>query len=151
MKPMRLEVGLEVLGGGMTSRLYQSLVEQQQLAISAASYAWSDLHDPGPAVISASPAPGVSMDDLETAVMARSREGARRRVYGKRKLFGPGTSWLQRRFYARDSQSTMANVFGSSTTLAIGGTIEDVLSYPDNVRAITPEEAIAAVRTVLRS
>ena len=37
-----LEVGLEVLGGGMTSRLYQSLVEQQQLAISVSSYAWSD-------------------------------------------------------------------------------------------------------------
>ncbi|HRX74126.1 MAG TPA: insulinase family protein, partial [Hyphomonas sp.] len=48
--------------------------------------------------------------------------------------------------YARDSQSTMANIFGE--TLAEGGTIDDILNYPDEVRSITTEEAITAVRKV---
>jgi hypothetical protein len=45
--------------------------------------------------------------------------------------------------YARDSQSGMANAFGG--WLAIGGTVEEILAYPETVRAITPEQAIAAV------
>ena len=48
--------------------------------------------------------------------------------------------------YARDSQSYMANTFGS--TLALGGSVEDVLNYPDGMRAVTTEQAIAAVRQV---
>ena len=48
--------------------------------------------------------------------------------------------------YARDSQQSMANLFGS--WLAIGGDIEDLLSYPDDVRSVTTEQALAAVRKV---
>ena len=48
--------------------------------------------------------------------------------------------------YARDSQAGMANQFGS--WLAIGGEIEDLLTYPDDIRSVTPEEALAAVREV---
>ena len=48
--------------------------------------------------------------------------------------------------YARDSQTGMANQFGQ--WLAIGGEIEDLLSYPDDIRAVTAEEAVAAVRRV---
>lgn len=140
-----LEVGLEVLGGGMTSRLYQSLVEQQQLAIDASSYAWTDLHDEGPAVLSASPAPGVSMDDLETAVMAEVQK-ALDEGFTEEEVVRARNKLAAQAIYARDSQSTMANVFGS--TLAEGGSVEDVLSYPDDVRSITAEEAIAAVRSV---
>ncbi len=140
-----LDVGLEVLGGGMTSRLYQSLVEQQQLAINASTYAWTDLHDQGPAVISASPAPGVSMEDLETAIMAEISK-ALDEGFTEEEVVRARNKLAAQAIYSRDSQSTMANVFGS--TLAIGGTIEDVLNFPEDVRAVTPEEAIAAVRTV---
>ena len=48
--------------------------------------------------------------------------------------------------YGRDSQSSMANVFGS--TLALGGTVDDILNYPDEIRSITTDEALAAVRKV---
>ena len=140
-----LDVGLEVLGGGMTSRLYQSLVEQQKLAISAAAYAWTDLHDEGPAVLSASPAPGVSMEDLETAVMAEVQK-ALDEGFTEEEVVRARNKLAAQAIYARDSQSTMANLFGS--TLAEGGTIGDVLSYPDDIRSVTAEEAIAAVRTV---
>ena len=143
-----LDVGLEVLGGGMTSRLYQSLVEQQQLAIDASSYAWTDLHDEGPAVLSASPAPGVSMEDLEAAVMVEVQK-ALDDGFTDEEVVRARNKLAAQAIYARDSQSTMANIFGS--TLAEGGTIEQVLSYPDDIRSVTTEEAIAAVRTVFGS
>lgn len=140
-----LEVGLEVLGGGMTSRLYQSLVEQQQLAIDASAFAWTDLHDEGPAILSASPAPGVSMDDLEAAVMTEV-EKALKEGFSDEEVIRARNKLAAQAIYARDSQSTMANIFGE--TLAQGGTIADVLSYPDDIRSVTTEEAITAVRTV---
>ena len=140
-----LDVGLEILGGGMTSRIYQALVEQQQLAINASTYAWTDLHDEGPAVISASPAPGVSMEDLEAAVMSEIRK-ALDEGFTDEEVVRARNKLAAQAIYARDSQSTMANIFGS--TLAEGGTVEDVLSYPDRVRAVTTEDAIAAVRKV---
>jgi zinc protease len=40
----------------------------------------------------------------------------------------------------------MANTFGA--TLALGGTVDQILNYPDAIRSITTDEAIAAVRKV---
>jgi zinc protease len=143
-----LEVGLEILGGGMTSRLYQSLVEQQQLAISANAYAWTTLHDEGPAVLSASPAPGVELDALETALMAEV-EKVLAEGFTDAEVIRARNKLAADAIYARDSQSGMANAFGG--WLAIGGTVEEILAYPDTVRAVTPEQAIAAVRAVFGS
>lgn len=143
-----LDVGLEILGGGMTSRLYQSLVEQQQLAISANAYAWTSLHDEGPAVLSASPAPGVELDALETALMAEV-EKVLAEGFTEAEVVRARNKLAADAIYARDSQSGMANAFGG--WLAIGGTVEEILAYPDTVRAVTPEQAIAAVRAVFGS
>jgi zinc protease len=38
---LALDVGLDVLGGGNTSLLYQSLVEEQKLAINVGTFAWT--------------------------------------------------------------------------------------------------------------
>ncbi len=143
-----LDVGLEILGGGMTSRLYQSLVEQQQLAISANAYAWTTLHDEGPAVLSASPAPGVELGALETALMAEV-EKVLAEGFTEAEVVRARNKLAADAIYARDSQSGMANAFGG--WLAIGGTVEEILAYPDTVRAVTPEQAIAAVRAVFGS
>lgn len=140
-----LDVGLEVLGGGMTSRLYQSLVEQQQVAISANAFAWTTLHDTGPAVLTASPAPGVSLDDLEAALMAEV-EKVLAEGFTEEEVRRARNKLAADAIYSRDSQTGMANMFGS--WLAIGGSVDDILNYPDDVRAITPEQAIAAVRAV---
>ncbi len=142
---LALDVGLEILGGGMTSRLYQSLVEQQQIAISANTYAWTTLHDEGPAVISASPAPGTDLDTLETAVMAEI-EKVLAEGFTEVEVVRARNKLAADAIYGRDSQSGMANMFGG--WLAIGGSVDDILTYPDQVRAVTPEAALAAVRAV---
>ncbi len=142
---LALDVGLEILGGGMTSRLYQSLVERQQIAISANTYAWTTLHDQGPAVISASPAPGIALDALETAVMTEI-EQVLAGGFTEAEVVRARNKLAADAIYARDSQSGMANMFGG--WLAIGGSVDDILTYPDQVRAVTPEAALAAVRSV---
>ncbi len=142
---LALEVGLEILGGGMTSRLYQSLVEQQQVAIAANAYGYTSLHDEGPAVLSASPAPGVSLETLETALMTEV-EKVLAEGFTEAEVVRARNKLAADAIYARDSQSGMANLFGG--WLAIGGTVDQLLAYPDDVRAVTPEEAIAAVRAV---
>lgn len=140
-----LDVGLAVLGGGMTSRLYQALVEDEQIAIDVNTYAWTTLHDEGPAVISASPVDGVSLDELDAAVMAKVRD-VLAEGFTDAEVVRARNSLAAEAIYGRDSQSAMANTFGS--TLALGGTVDDILNYPDAVRSITTEEALAAVRKV---
>jgi zinc protease len=140
-----LDVGLAVLGGGMTSRLYQALVEDEQVAIDVNTYAWTTLHDEGPAIISASPVDGVSLDELDTAVMAKVRE-ILAEGFTDAEVVRARNSLAAEAIYGRDSQSAMANTFGS--TLALGGTVDEILNYPDEIRSITTDEAIAAVRKV---
>ncbi len=146
-RALALEVGLQVLGGGSTSLLYQRLVEEQKLAISVGSAVYSFLRDGGPALIYASPSPGVSLETLETAVM---QEIAALLEAG----FDPADVQRVRNtlaadaIYQRDSQMSMARSFGAWVT--IGGDVQDLLDYPNDVRAVTTEQALAAVRQVFR-
>ena len=41
----------------------------------------------------------------------------------------------------------MANLYGS--TLAVGGSVEDVMAYPEDIRKVSADDAIAALRRVL--
>ncbi|MCR9270408.1 MAG: insulinase family protein [Hyphomonadaceae bacterium] len=142
---LALDVGLDVLGGGNTSLLYVALVEEQKVAVNAGTFAWTGLHDNGPAVIYATPSPGVSMEELEAAVTA---ELAKQLAAGfsDADVVRVRNSKAASSIYARDSQQSMANQFGS--WLAIGGEIEDLLTYPEDVRAVSTEDALAAARQV---
>ncbi len=140
---LALDVGLDVLGGGNTSLLYQALVEDQKLAVNVGTFAWTGLHDQGPAVIYATPSPGVSMEDLEAAVMAELTKQLEA-GFADADVTRVRNSMAASAIYERDSQESMANTFGG--WLAIGGTVEDLINYPDDVRAITTEAALAAVR-----
>lgn len=142
---LALDVGLSVLGGGNTSLLYVALVEDQKVAVNAGTFAWTGLHDNGPAVIYATPSPGVSMEDLEAAVVAEVAKQLEA-GFSDADVKRIRNSMAADAIYARDSQQSMANLFGG--WLAIGGSIDDLMNYPDDVRAVTTEEALAAVRKV---
>ena len=140
-----LDVGLDVLGGGNTSLLYVALVEEQKVAINAGTFAWTGLHDAGPAVVYATPSPGVSMEELEAAVtaeLAKQLEAG----FSDEDVVRVRNSKAAQSIYARDSQQSMANLFGA--WLAIGGEIEDLMTYSDDIRAVTTEDALASVRKV---
>ena len=140
-----LDVAMDVLGGGRTSRLYQALVEDQKIAVEASANAWLSLHDTAPAVLSASPSEGVGLQELEDAYMAVV-EDVLENGFTEEEVERSRNSLAASAIYQRDSQAGMANLYGR--TIAVGGTVEDVLSYPDDVRAVTKEDAIEALRRV---
>lgn len=142
---LALEVGLEILGGSQTSRLYQALVERDRLAINAATYAWTTLHDEGPAVITATPAEGVSLDALEAAVMAEI-ELILSQGFSEAETVRARNRLAAQAIYQRDSQSAMAQLYGANRVL--GFAMEDIAAYPERVRSVTPQAALEAVRTV---
>ena len=142
---LALDVGLQVLGGGLTSRLYQSLVEEQKLAINVATYAWTTLHDEGPAVIYGTPVRDVTLEQLEEAVMAEVaailEEG-----FTEAEVVRARNRLAATAIYQRDSQAAMANMYGAG--LVKGWDLDEIAAYPDHVRGVTPEQALAAVRAV---
>lgn len=140
-----LDVGLDVLGGGNTSLLYVELVEEQKVAINAGTFAWTGLHDQGPAVVYATPSPGVTMEELEAAVTAELTKQLEA-GFSEEDVVRVRNSKAAEAIYARDSQQSMANLFGS--WLAIGGEIDTLMTYADDMRAVTTEEALAAARSV---
>ena len=140
-----LAVGLDALGGGATSRLYQALVEDQKIAIRANAWSWLTLHDTAPAGLSATPVEGVSLEELSTALMAEV-ETVLEEGFTEEEIVRSRNSLAASAIYARDSQSNMANLYGR--VLATGGTIESILEYEERVRAVTPDEAIEALRSV---
>ena len=142
---LALQVGLDVLGGGNTSLLYQALVEDQKLAVNAGAGAWTGLHDEGPAILYATPSPGVEMQVLEDALMAEVAK-ILEAGFDEADVSRVRNSLAASAIYERDSQVSMANNFGS--WLAIGGNVDDLLTYPDDVRAVTTQQALDAVRRV---
>jgi zinc protease len=135
-----LDVAMEVLGGGATSRLYVALVEEQGIAVSVGVSKDLSGIGGGSVTLFAVPAEGVTLEALEAAMDA---------VVGTFLAEGPTEQETVRArnalaagaIYARDSQETLANVFGSS--LAEGESIADIVNWETNIRAVTPQAAHA--------
>jgi zinc protease len=141
-----LDVAIEILGGSETSRLYRALVEEQRIAVSAAASANTSGLGGGSVSVYATPVEGVSLERVEAAVD---------RVIADFLRNGPTDAELARAksslsaaaVYARDSQESLANIYGSS--LAQGESIDDVVTWGDDIAAVTREEALTMARQTL--
>ncbi|MBK8176779.1 MAG: insulinase family protein [Rhodospirillales bacterium] len=140
-----LQVLADALGGGATSQLYRKLVVERPVAISAS--AWYDPLRRGPSTfdIAASPRPGVSLDQLESAI---------REIVGAVVATGVPVDDVERSrqhmlidvVFARDSYTTASRVLGQA--LAVGRSINDVEDWPERIAAVTPAEVDDAARAV---
>lgn len=142
-----LDVAIEILGGSETSRLYRALVEEQRIAVSAGAGSNTSGLDGGSVSVAATPAEGVTLETLEAAVDAviatYLRDGPTAAELARAK-----SSMSASAIYARDSQESLANLYGSS--LAQGESIEDVVTWADDIVAVTREEAMAMASATLR-
>lgn len=141
-----LQVLDTVMGGGTTARLYQALVVRQKLAVSAGFFYEGSSLGPGTIGLDASPAPGVGLDAVETAMQAELdrllKDGVtEEEVAAAKKRLLPNAQ------YARDSLQGPAMTLGQ--VLTSGGTIDDVESWPDRIAAVTAADVTAAARAVL--
>lgn len=142
-----LELAAEILGGGTTSRLYRKLCVEQELAAGAGAYFMGSMVDRSAFQLSVSPRPGVDLGTLEAgldaALAAFIAEGPT-----ELELARARTRLVAETVFARDSQSSLARIFGSA--LAVGESVEDVLLWPQRVEAVTREQVTEAVRRYLK-
>ena len=140
-KSYALSVLENILAGGSSSRLYQSLVVQQSKATSISIYYDSDRIGDSYWMIFASPSDDVSLPELEAAIDEEIQ-----------KLLSEGVTQdevaaASRRLrisaiYARDSLQTPPEIVGRALT--IGQNLEDVDAWPENIAAVTKDDVDAA-------
>ena len=147
LDPHALDVAMQILGGGRTSRLYQALVEEQKIAVDAYAWSWTDLKAGGLISIGASPARAVGLDALKAAaddVVAEFIEN------------GPTEAELERAksnlvasaIFQRDSQMAMAQDYGSAA--ARGDDLTSIARWPDEIESLTAEQVRATLEKYVK-
>lgn len=142
-----LDLLSEILGGGLRSRLYQELVVRQGIASSAGAYYLGTAVDDTAFGVYGSPRGSATLEDVEAAILSEidrlAAEGVSESELDKAK-----NRFVKSIIFARDSQSGMARIYGS--TLVTGGTVADVLEWPDRIRAVTAEAVQRAAKNYLK-
>src|SRR5581483_272473 len=129
-----LDVMDQILSAGVTSRLYQALVEKQ-LAISASTHAYQFL-DPGLFTLSVMLRPGVTHEDAEVASLREIRK-LKTELVSERELQRAKNIILSQMIYLRDSP------FGVVSALAEAEAVADWKFYadlPKNIEAVTADD-----------
>lgn len=128
---------IDAFGRGLGSRLDRTLVNEQKLAQSVSAGVDLSRRGPGQIFLSATPAPGVDLERLETAVMAEverlQRDGiteAEIRRAIERLTNGDA--------YERDSLNGLADSLGRAKM--IGRTPDDVAADDDRIRRVSPDD-----------
>ena len=140
-----LQVLTEIVGGNATSRLYRELVVTGKASYAGAWYD-PDARDQTRFVVYASPVVGGDVETLEEAVdevLANVVENG----VDEAELVRAKTLLMAEAVYARDSLGRGARIFGGA--LAAGQTIDDILGWPERVKAVTLADVQEAARAVL--
>ncbi len=141
-----LQIVADLLGGGATSRLYRTLVVEQEVAVSAGAWYSPSNLDESTFGLYATPAEGVEPDELaaaiEDVVLSLLRDGATEEEVATSKARVVDAAQL-----ARDSLMRPAYAFGIALTT--GGDIAQVEQWPERMAALTLEDVNAAARAVL--
>jgi zinc protease len=144
--PEAMEIMTAILGGGPTSRLYQSLVMDKKLASNAGAFYSGSARGPGQFGVYATPRDGVSFDMLEQEMdqiiqaMSAAPPEAGEFERAKTRLIAEYT-------YQQDNQFQLANDYGSG--LSIGLTVEDIEDWPNRIRAVQPADVSRVAQTYI--
>jgi zinc protease len=145
-EPEAIDVLAHILGRGANSRLYQKLVVDSGVAVSASAGYYGTALDMTRFSVAATPKPGTSLTQVEAAVDAVIAEIVDKGVNAE-ELERARNRLVADAVYAQDSQSSLARWYGAS--LATGLTIEQIKTWPDRLRAFTAEDVKNAARQVL--
>lgn len=140
---LALQILEKILAGGPTTRLYQSLVVKQKLASSAGLTVRTDAYNRGKASFYASPRPGISPEQVESALLEEIRLLIKNGVTPDE--VRQAKDQLQAEaVFARDSVSGPAMIIGRAVTT--GSSLQDVETWPQRIEAITQEQIEQAAR-----
>jgi zinc protease len=142
-----LEVLAHILGNGSNSRLYSELVMGKGTAVAAGAWYDSTAIDNTSFGIYGAPRPGVSLPDLEKQIDGVLASIIEKGVSAE-ELERAKTRLIADAIYAADSQATLARWYG--TTLSTGGSVDDIKSWPDRIKAVTANAVQEAARSWLQ-
>jgi zinc protease len=138
-----LDVLANVLGSGSNSRLYRTLVVDKGLALNAGAFFSDTALDYGKFGVYGAPKPGVSLRSLEAGIDAVLADVVEHGITAD-ELDRAKTGLIADAVYAQDNQATLARWYGAS--LATGLSAARVRTWPDRLRAVTPEAVQQAAR-----
>lgn len=136
----------EILGGGYRSRLYQLVVVKNGIGSVAGAAYDGGAYDPSLFQVYGAPQGEQTLEDVEAAIDQQVtlliEEGVT-----EEELEAAKTRYVRSLIFARDAQSSMASLYGG--VLANGGTMDDIIEWPDRIRAVTAEQVQAAAARYL--
>jgi zinc protease len=138
-----LDVLAHILGRGSNSRLYNSLVLDKGIAVNASAGYQGSALDYSRLNVSGSPKPGTTLAQIEEAIDAVIAEISDKGVTAD-ELDRSKNRLIADAVYAQDSQSTLARWYGAALTT--GGTVEQVQSWSDRIRAVDAAAVQAAAK-----
>jgi zinc protease len=136
-----LDTLAQLMGGDATSTLYRELVVKRRLATNAAASYDGNARDNGTFGIYAIPRPGVRLDQLEHAI-DQIISSYTKKMPPAGDLKRAKTQLVADAMYQRDNQYSLASAYGQA--LSIGLTTDDVDTWPDRIRAVTPKSVLDA-------
>lgn len=147
-----LRVLAQILGSGSTSRLNRRLVLEQGIATGASAYYDLPSIDLTRFALQASPKNGTLGEKdlapieaaMDTAVAEVVRDGVTAEEVERAKA-----GLLASAIYARDNVSGQARLYGAALTMGL--TVDDVVGWPERIKAVTVDEVNAAARHVFRA
>ncbi len=139
-----MEVMTAILGGSATSRMYLNLVVEGQVAASVGSWYSGAALDDGTLGVYAVPAPGHTIEQVEAALDAELAAFLTQGVT-QHDVDRAVKRLMAEAIYARDSQEEMARIYGA--VLTTGGTVQDILEWPERLEKVTPEDVMTVART----
>ncbi|MCC7016720.1 MAG: insulinase family protein [Rhodospirillales bacterium] len=131
-----LDVLAHILGRGANSRLYQTLVVDKGIAVSAGAGYSGNALDYGRLSVYGAPKPGTTLAQLEEAIDAILAEVIQTGVTSE-ELERSKNRLIADVAYAQDSQSALARWYG--VALTTGGSVAQVQQWADRVRAVTAD------------
>ncbi|MBK1699193.1 M16 family metallopeptidase [Rhodovibrio salinarum] len=144
--PYALQLLSEVLGGGPTSRLYERLVVEDAVAVSAGSWYSPSSVDTTDFGFYISPRPDIDLAKAEQALRAEIETLLSEGVT-KQEVANAIDRLRADAVYAQDDVNTAPRVIGQS--LVTGRTVEDIEAWPQRISEVTPEQVEAAAKQVL--
>jgi zinc protease len=140
-----LQVLDEMFGSGTTSRLYRSLVIDQELAVGAGTSYRPIGFDRGPLIAYMTPRGDTSMEDLEEAFDAEVDKLLSEGVT-EEEVATARQRLVVSSVFARDSLMAPAYAFGQALTT--GADISHVEDWPQRIEAVTADDVLAAAEAV---
>lgn len=140
-----LQVGMQVLAGGRTSRFYRELVEGGK-AVMAHGYS-DEMEAAGTLVVSLQPTAGMSLEAVRASAMLVANQFLDQGPTAK-ELARAKSSLAAEAVFRRDNQMDMANWYGGQLTAGL--TLEQIAAEDARIANVTAADVKAAMNRYLR-